>query len=133
MSRKVTKTDKHEARRKTHQKILRKAQQALAHDVPVGDRIPFLKALRKPGPQPARPAGVAGSKPHPFSKAVDPDITTSYLKEVSRHDLLSREEELALAKRVLKNDRVAFDELIKRNLRRAASRCSTWSRRATRA
>ena len=117
---------------KVREKILKKAQAALAEGVPLPDRVPFFKQLKSHGSAVAKPAAKPGSKGArkgankaggaysrgpAFSRSVDPDITTSYLKEVSRHELLTREEELSLAKRVLRNDKIAFDELVKRNLR----------------
>lgn len=50
-------------------------------------------------------------------RSTDPDITTSYLRDVSGHRLLTREEEVELAKRAGRNDAQAREILIRSNLR----------------
>ncbi len=45
------------------------------------------------------------------------DIVDQYLADVSRIPLLTRDEELELARKVRRGDTEAFDELVKRNLR----------------
>ncbi len=139
MSRRTESLNKHDKRRRVQDKVVRKAGQALAKAVPAQDRIEFFKHLKrgtsvplpavaetgptKPGATAARKGGPARSRPTAnaratgYSRTADLDITTSYLKEVARHELLTRDEEFALAKRVLKRDKTAFDELIRRNLR----------------
>lgn len=52
---------------------------------------------------------------------------SSYLKSVGAHKLLTHKEEIALAKRIEKGDRQAFNELVQRNLRLVISIAKKYS------
>ena len=73
----------------------------LAHSSPLSPR-----RIRKP--QTAKSLGVYDA---------DKDILEQYLYEVSRTPLLTRQQEVAIAKRVRAGDEEAMQELVKRNLR----------------
>ena len=49
------------------------------------------------------------------------DILNLYFKEVSRHKLLTREEEVDLSKKIEKGDEIARGKMIQSNLRLAIS------------
>ena len=49
------------------------------------------------------------------------DALSTWLQKVSQHGLLSREQEIALAKRIEQNDETARDELVQANLRLVVS------------
>jgi RNA polymerase primary sigma factor len=55
------------------------------------------------------------------SQAIHPDALSSWLRNVLDHSVLSREEEVALAKRIEAGDESARDELIQANLRLVVS------------
>ena len=55
------------------------------------------------------------------SKPVQTDALSSWLRQVAHHSLLSREEEIALAKRIENGDESARDELVQANLRLVVS------------
>ena len=52
---------------------------------------------------------------------------SSYMKDVSRHKLLTREEEVSLSQRIEKGDRLARDMMIQSNLRLAISIAKKYS------
>ena len=55
------------------------------------------------------------------SKSIQPDALNSWLRQVAHHSLLSREEEIELAKRIESGDESARDELVQANLRLVVS------------
>ena len=55
------------------------------------------------------------------SKPVQTDAVSSWLRQVAHHSLLSREEEIALAKRIENDDESARDELVQANMRLVVS------------
>ena len=59
--------------------------------------------------------------PEEDSKTAQTDALTSWLRQVAHHSLLSREEEIELAKRIESGDESARDELVQANLRLVVS------------
>ena len=55
------------------------------------------------------------------SKSVQTDALSSWLRQVAHHSLLTREEEIALAKRIENGDESARDELVQANMRLVVS------------
>ena len=55
------------------------------------------------------------------SKPVQTDALSSWLRQVAHHSLLTREEEIALAKRIENGDESARDELVQANMRLVVS------------
>ena len=112
-------------------KRARTRKQAALQDVPVEDRVEVLKEIKKADGEtaPAAPAAAA-KKPRPKrprrrpAKKVenepgdmDSNLINSYLKEVSRHNLLTQQEEKDLARAIRRDDDVARGKLIQSNLR----------------
>ena len=56
-------------------------------------------------------------------------ILDSYFKDVGKNSLLSREQEVVLAKAIEKGDRLARDKMIEANLRLAISIAKKYSKR----
>ena len=52
---------------------------------------------------------------------------SSYMKDVSKHKLLTREQEVSLSKRIEQGDRLARDKMIQSNLRLAISIAKKYS------
>ena len=63
------------------------------------------------------------------SKPVQTDAFSSWLRQVAHHSLLSREEEIALAKRIENDDESARDELVQANMRLVVSVASKYQGR----
>ena len=63
------------------------------------------------------------------SKPVQTDALNSWLRQVAHHSLLSREEEIALAKRIENGDESACDELVQANMRLVVSVASKYQGR----
>lgn len=63
------------------------------------------------------------------SKPVQTDALSSWLRQVAHHSLLTREEEIALAKRIEKGDESARDELVQANMRLVVSVASKYQGR----
>lgn len=63
------------------------------------------------------------------SKPVQTDALSSWLRQVAHHSLLSREEEIALAKRIENGDESARDELVQANMRLVVSVASKYQGR----
>ena len=63
------------------------------------------------------------------SKPVQTDAVSSWLRQVAHHSLLSREEEIALAKRIENGDESARDELVQANMRLVVSVASKYQGR----
>ena len=63
------------------------------------------------------------------SKPVQTDAVSSWLRQVAHHSLLSREEEIALAKRIENDDESARDELVQANMRLVVSVASKYQGR----
>lgn len=63
------------------------------------------------------------------SKPVQTDALSSWLRQVAHHSLLSREEEIALAKRIEDGDESACDELVQANMRLVVSVASKYQGR----
>lgn len=59
------------------------------------------------------------------------DMITQYLKHVSRYPLLSREEEVELAKKIEKGDKKAREKMINSNLRLAINIAKKYHRKGT--
>ena len=56
-------------------------------------------------------------------------VLDSYFKDVSKNNLLTREQEVVLAKAIEKGDRVARDRMIEANLRLAISIAKKYAKR----
>jgi RNA polymerase primary sigma factor len=63
------------------------------------------------------------------SKPVQTDALSSWMRQVAHHSLLSREEEIALAKRIENGDESARDELVQANMRLVVSVASKYQGR----
>ncbi len=63
------------------------------------------------------------------SKPVQTDALSSWLRQVAHHSLLTREEEIALAKRIENGDESACDELVQANMRLVVSVASKYQGR----
>ncbi len=63
------------------------------------------------------------------SKPVQTDALSSWLRQVAHHSLLTREEEIALAKRIENGDESARDELVQANMRLVVSVASKYQGR----
>ena len=63
------------------------------------------------------------------SKPVQTDALNSWLRQVAHHSLLTREEEIALAKRIENGDESACDELVQANMRLVVSVASKYQGR----
>jgi RNA polymerase primary sigma factor len=63
------------------------------------------------------------------SKSVQTDALSSWLRQVAHHSLLTREEEIALAKRIENGDESACDELVQANMRLVVSVASKYQGR----
>jgi len=75
---------------------------------------------KKAGPRAARPIRAVRAQ-DPETPLVDYNLLASYLREMSRSQLLTREEEVALAKRIRRGDHEARQKLIESNLRLVVS------------
>ncbi len=85
----------------------RQAEEEALAGVPVEDRVSVLRALRKGGAK--KPGDEVGD--------MDSNLINSYLKEVSRHRLLTQQEEKDLARAIRNDDESARQRLIQSNLR----------------
>ncbi|MDE0504402.1 MAG: sigma-70 family RNA polymerase sigma factor [Candidatus Poribacteria bacterium] len=63
------------------------------------------------------------------SKPIQTDALSSWLRQVAHHSLLSRDEEIALAKRIENGDESARDELVQANMRLVVSVASKYQGR----
>ncbi len=63
------------------------------------------------------------------AKPVQTDALSSWLRQVAHHSLLTREEEIALAKRIESGDESACDELVQANMRLVVSVASKYQGR----
>ena len=63
------------------------------------------------------------------SKPVQTDALSSWLRQVAHHSLLTREEEIALAKRIENGDESACDDLVQANMRLVVSVASKYQGR----
>jgi RNA polymerase primary sigma factor len=109
----------------------RKSTEEALEQVPIGDRIEVLKTLKQakssitstsasPPAQkvkPARRRRPAKKKVADEPGDVDSNLINAYLKEVSRHSLLTQQEEKDLARAILRDDNSARQRLIQSNLR----------------
>lgn len=122
-------------KKRVAKKAAKKAAEEALENVPVADRIEVLKELKgspaKAGEKKPAAKKKAAKKPRKPRKRrattkkrkdsdpadMDSNLINSYLKEVSRHNLLTQQEEKDLARAILRDDNSARQRLIQSNLR----------------
>ena len=123
-------------KKRVAKKVAKKAKEEALADVPVADRVEVLKEMKgkakKAKAKDAKPTAKSAAKKKPRKPRkrrtpakrkdsdpadMDSNLINSYLKEVSRHNLLTQQEEKDLARAILRDDNSARQRLIQSNLR----------------